>query len=98
MSYRALVILAVLFLALNVGGCRSSSNKDYDQVLMPLQTGSVLHRRVEVPGNSETKSKTKKTDKKEKTEKKDKSRKPETEPSATPAPEEESTPTPERFR
>jgi hypothetical protein len=92
MSYRALAILAVLFLALNVGGCRSSSNKDYEEVLMPLQTGSVLHRRVETPAISEKKSKKKKTEKKEK------SRKPEAEPSATPAPEEESTPPPERFR
>jgi hypothetical protein len=97
MSYRALIISAVLVLALNLAGCRSSSNKDYDEVLMPRQTGSVFHRRVEVRSDSQTKSKKKKTDKKEKKEK-EKPRKAETEPSATPAPEEESTPPPDRFR
>ncbi len=97
MSYRALAIPAVLFLALNVGGCRSSANSEYEQVQMPLQTGSVLHRRVEVRSEPEKKSKKKESDKKEKKEK-EKPRKPEAEPSATPAPEEESTPPPERFR
>ena len=94
MVYRALAILAVLFLAFNVGGCRSSARGNYEDVLMPLQTGSVLHRHVEVPADSLKKSKKKKTEKKEK----EKPRKPEAEPDATPPPEEESTPTPERFR
>jgi len=94
MSYRALAILAVVSLALNVSGCRSSAHREYEEVLMPLQTGSVLHRHVEVKAGPEKKSKKKKTDKKEK----EKPRKPEAESSATPAPEEESTPAPERFR
>ena len=97
MSYRVLVIAAVLFLALNVGGCRSGANQDYEEVLMPKQTGSVLQRRVQVRSNPEKKSK-KKTDKKEKKKETEKPRKPDTEPTATPAPEEESTPPPERFR
>jgi len=97
MSRRTLVILAVLFLALNVGGCRSSSSKDYDEVLMPRQTGSVFQRRVQVPGGPEKKTTTKKTEKKEKKES-EKPKKSEAEPSATPAPPEESTPPPERFR
>jgi len=104
MSYRALALLPAVILALVIGGCRSSSNKDYNEVLMPRQTGSVFQRRVEVSSSSETKPKKKKTEDTEKTEKaekkdkKEKPRKPDAEPSATPAPEEESTPAPERFR
>ena len=100
MSYRVLVIPTVLFLSVCLAGCRSSSNKDYDEVLMPLQTGSTLQRRVQVPSNPEKKSKkkTEKTEQTDKKEKKEKPRKPDAEPSATPAPEEESTPAPERFR
>ena len=100
MSYRAFVIPTAIFLAVALGGCRSNSNKDYDEVLMPLQTGSTIQRRVLVPSNPDKKSKkkTEKSEKTEKKEKKEKSRKPDAEPSATPAPEEESTPPPERFR
>lgn len=94
MFHRALVIVAVLLVVLNVAGCRSNSNKDYDEVLMPRQTGSVLQRRVEVRTGPEKKSTKKKTEKKAKKE----TPKPDAEPSATPAPEEESTPPPERFR
>jgi hypothetical protein len=93
MSHRAIAILAVVCLALGAGGCASKSNKDYDEVLMPLQTGSVLQRRVFVRRGPESKAKTKKKNKE-----REKPRKPEAEPSATPAPEEESTPPPDRFR
>jgi hypothetical protein len=95
MQHRAIAILAVFVFALGGGGCASRSNKDYEEVLMPLQTGSTLHRRVLVRTGPERKS-----DKKKKT-KKDKEKaaaKPEAEVSATPAPEEEGTPPPERFR
>jgi hypothetical protein len=98
MSYRALIISAFLVLALNLGGCRSSSNKDYDEVLMPRQTGSVFQRRVQVQSSGDKKSKKKKTEKTDNKEKKEKARKADAEPSATPAPEEESTPPPDRFR
>ncbi len=100
MSRRSLAILAVLFVALNVGGCRSSSSKDYQEMLMPRQTGSVLQRRVQVPGGPEKKTTKKQTEKTEKKEKKEseKPRKSEAEPSPTPTPPEESTPAPERFR
>jgi len=100
MSRRSLAILAVLSLALNVGGCRSSANKDYEEVLMPKQTGSVLQRRVQVAGGPEKKTTKKKTEKTEKKEKKETEKPPksEAEPSATPTPPEESTPAPERFR
>ena len=92
--HRAFAILALVSLALGGAGCASNSNKDYQEVLMPLQTGSVLHRRTLVPSEPETKPKKKKESENEK----EKPRKPEPEPSATPAPEEESTPPPDRFR
>lgn len=91
MQHRAIAILAVVCLALSGGGCSSSGNRNYEEVLMPLQTGSVLHRRVLVRAERDRKSKKKKTER-------EKTRKPEAEPSATPAPEEESTPEPDRFR
>ena len=94
MLHRAFAIIAVVCLALGGSGCASKSNKDYEEVLMPLQTGSTLQRRVLVRVSSDKKKATKKSDKKQK----EKPKKPEAEPSATPAPEEESTPPPDRFR
>lgn len=93
MSHRAIAILAVVCLALGAGGCASKSNKDYVEVLMPLQTGSTLQRRVYVRKGPESKTKKKKKEKE-----REKAPKSEAEPSATPAPEEESTPPPDRFR
>jgi hypothetical protein len=91
MHHRSIAVLAIVCIAFGGGGCASKSHRhrNYEEVLMPLQTGSVLHRRVYVPVEHEKRSKKKK--KKEST-------KPEAEPSATPAPEEESTPPPDRFR
>jgi hypothetical protein len=91
MLNRAIAILAVVCLALGAGGCASKSNKDYDEVLMPLQTGSTIQRRTYVRKGPEMKSKKKKKEQ-------EKPRKPEAEPNATPAPEEESTPPTDRFR
>jgi hypothetical protein len=90
MHYRLIVILAIVCFAFGGGGCASKSG-DYEEVLMPLQTGSVLQRRVLVKTDRRTKPK--KTKKKPAA-----SPKPETEPQETPAPQEESTPPPERFR
>src|SRR3954469_3479396 len=92
MPHRFVAILFVLVLALGVGGCASNSNKDYDEVLMPLQTGSVLQRPVLVPADHQKRPK-KKRDEKKKEEKK-KAPKPDAEPDATPAPNEEATPPP----
>jgi hypothetical protein len=89
MHHRSLAILAIVCVACGGGGCASKSNRKYEEVLMPLQTGSVLQRRVYVPAEHEKKSKKKK---------KKETSKPEAEPSATPAPEEESTPPTDRFR
>jgi hypothetical protein len=94
MSHRAIAILVAVCLALGAAGCASKSNKNYEEVLMPLQTGSTLQRRVYVPRGPESKT----TKKKKKEKERQKPRKPESEPSATPAPEEESTPPPDRFR
>ena len=101
MHHRPIAIFAVICLALGAGGCASNPNKDYDEVLMPLQTGSVLHRRTLVRTEGEKKPKKQTEDKKKEAKKDEKKKtpKPEAEPSATPAPEEESTPPPaDRFR
>lgn len=106
MYHRSFSLLIVISLAFAAGGCeslwRSSAKqtkkehqeKQYEEVLMPLQTGSRLHRRTYVPTGPEEK---KKSTAKTKTEK-EKAPKPEAEASANPKPEEESTPPPDRFR
>jgi hypothetical protein len=91
MHHRSIAILAIVFIALGGGGCASRSNRHYEEVLMPMQTGSVLQRRVFVRTEREKSPRNKK--KKEAS-----TRKPDAEPSATPAPEEESTPPVDRFR
>ena len=95
MHHRPIAVLAVVCLALGWAGCASKSNKDYDEVLMPLQTGSVLQRRVLVRAEHEKKPTKKKKVKKESSAPKPES---EAEPRATPAPEEDSTPSADRFR
>ena len=105
MHYRSIAILTICCFAFGLGGCESfrhaskpkkekKSKREYQEVLMPLQTGSVLQRRAYiVRGPDKKKSPTKKqsTPKPSAT--------PEPESSATPKPEEESSPTPtERFR
>jgi hypothetical protein len=92
MPHRFIAVLLGLVLALGVGGCASNSNRDYDEVLMPLQTGSVLQRRVFVRSEHQKKPKKKKDEKR-------KASKPDAEPDATPGPEDEATPPPvDRFR
>jgi hypothetical protein len=97
MYHRLIALLAVIGFALGGAGCGSwkitridnpEAKQDYQEVLMPLQTGSVLHRRAYVQRGPETK--------KTSTKNKKKSPKPEAEPS--PTPEEESTPPADRFR
>ena len=90
--YRGLLfVLVMILVACAAGGCASKSRRNYEEMDMPLQTGSVLHRHVLVPTGPKEKPKTKKKEK-------EKTKKPEAEPSATPKPEEESTPPPDRFR
>ena len=103
MHHRAVAILAIICFAFSAGGCASlfqspknkpsQTKKQYQEVLMPLQTGSTLRRRtfVERGPETETKKKTKK--------KQDSVPKPEAERAETPpAPEEENTPPADRFR
>ena len=97
MYNRCFSLLAVISLAFATGGCESlwtsstnQTKKHYQEVLMPVQTGSVLQRRTYVPTGPQEKKKSKK--------KETKTPKPEAEPSATPNAEEESTPPPDRFR
>jgi len=106
MYHRFFLSLAAISFAFATGGCESlwtssakqtkkqHQEKQYEEVLMPLQTGSRLHRRTYVPTGPEEK---KKSTAKAKAEK-EKAPKPEAEASATPKPEEESTPPPDRFR
>jgi hypothetical protein len=93
MHHRSIAILAIVFIAFGGGGCASKSNQHYEEVLMPMQTGSTLQRRVWVRTGPEKSSKKKK--KKDAPKSKEKA---EPSTSATPAPEEESTPPVERFR
>jgi hypothetical protein len=89
MYYRLIALLTIACLAWAGEGCTNKWNSNSEEMLMPLQTGSVLHRRVRVPAQLEQKPKKKKK-------KEPSAPKPEAEPSATP--EEESTPPADRFR
>jgi hypothetical protein len=91
MHHRSIAILAIVFIAFGGGGCASKSSRNYEEVLLPMQTGSVLQRRIFVRTEHEKSPKKKKK-------KEVPTRKPDAEPSATPAPEEESTPPVDRFR
>jgi hypothetical protein len=110
MHRRFIALFALACFALSAAGCeslwkdpsgkhpkkKSTSKKEYKEVLMPLQTGSTLQRRTYVPVGPESDST---PAKKKKKEKEAVAPKPDAEPSATPIPAEESTPAPaERFR
>ncbi|HVF70182.1 MAG TPA: hypothetical protein VM940_01120 [Chthoniobacterales bacterium] len=113
MRHRFIAILTVVCFAVGLGGCetffqsskprsqkKKKPRKQYEEVLMPGQTGSRLQRRVFVeraprkekspaPKNESTPAKPKATPAPEA----------EASPSPTPTPEEEASPTPaERFR
>lgn len=93
MYHRLIAIFALLSIALGGGGCASKSrSKRYEEVLMPVQTGSTLQRRVFVESTGDQK-------KKQKEKKKTPSKpKPETETAETPPTREEEAPPPERYR
>lgn len=109
MHHRLIAILGILCFAFGGAGCESlfkpstpksskkKRQKEYQVVVMPLQTGSTLQRRafIEVePDSDKPKKKSKKKESPSPTPK------PEAEPSETPPPPPEETPapTPERFR
>lgn len=90
MHHRLIAIFALLCIALGGAGCASKSkSKRYEEVLLPLQTGSTLHRRIYVERTHDQKKKQKE---------KKKAPKPETERDETPPADEEEAPPPERFR
>ena len=97
MHLRLIASLAIVCIALGAGGCSifktesTSTDRKYKEVYMPLQTGSHFQRRILVPLGPEKKSTKKKKSAAPK-------REPEAEASATPAPEEESTPPADKFR
>jgi hypothetical protein len=76
----------------------TSKKKDYEEVLMPLQTGSTIQRRTYVLRGPESEKKPAKQKKDSAAAKPKASPKPEAEPEAAPSPTEESTPTADRFR
>ena len=113
MHHRLIAIFVILCFAFGAAGCESlfqpskpksskkkkpsRERKQYESVVMPLQTGSTLQRRMFVERKSDDESEPKKPSKKKESPKP----KPEAEPAATPPPpKEEATPepTPERFR
>ena len=101
MDHRLFAVLAIICLALGGVGCASESARESrEEILMPLQTGSVIQRRVMVEKEGVTKKSKKKKKKKENDEKKDEKKEKEskrTSPTPTPAPEvtEPSPPKPE---
>ena len=107
MDHRLFAVLAIICFALGGAGCASKFQiESREEVLMPLQTGSVIQRPVLVQKEAPTKkSKKKKKEKDEKKETKEpKPTSPKPTPAATPAATPESSPqaepesTPERFR
>ena len=94
MDHRLFAVLPIVCFALEGAGCASEAQRARrEEILMPLQTGSVLQRRVMI--KSETV-----TEKPKKKDSKSKSAKPPApmpEPSP-PRPEEESATPPDRFR
>jgi len=90
MHHRSIAILAIVCIAFGGGGCASRSNGEYKEVLLAPQTGSHLPRRILVRTDEKSSKKKKK--------KETSTPKPDADPSATPAPEEESTPPTDRFR
>ena len=106
MHHRSIAVLTVFCFAFGAGGCESfrnsskpksekKSRREYQEVLMPKQTGSLLQRRAYIlRGPDKKKSPTKKQSNAPKP-----TPTPEPDVSPTPKPEDESTPPPtDRFR
>jgi outer membrane biosynthesis protein TonB len=103
MDHRLFAVLAIVCFALEGAGCASESQRSRrEQVLMPLQTGSTIQRRVMVEREGATKKSKKKKETKEKKEPKPTSPKPTPaatpEPTPEPSPQPEAETTPDRFR
>jgi outer membrane biosynthesis protein TonB len=103
MDHRLFAVLAIVCFALEGAGCASESERARrEQVLMPLQTGSGIQRKVMIDTGGVSKKSKEKKEKKETKEPKPTSPKPT--PAATPTPTPEPSPqaepesTPDRFR
>jgi hypothetical protein len=93
MDHRLFAVLAIVCFALEGAGCMSESQRARrEEVLMPLQTGSTLRRRVMTDDRSVTKKPKKKKDSKRN------SPKPPAPAPSPQRPEDESTTPPDRFR
>jgi hypothetical protein len=94
MDHRLFAVLAIICFALEGAGCASESQRARrEEIVMPLQTGSTIQRRVMVEREGPPKKSKKKKESKPTTPK----------PTPTPAPEpspqaEEETAQPDRFR
>ena len=96
MDHRLFAVLAIVCFALEGAGCASESQlARREEILMPLQTGSTLQRRVMVERQSATKKSKKKKETKE-TKRTSPTPAPAPTPEPSPQPQEESTP--DRFR
>jgi hypothetical protein len=97
MDHRLFAVLGIVCLGLEGAGCASEEQRARrEEILMPLQTGSVLHRRVIVESEGATRK-----SKKKKKESKRTASQPTPKPTPEPSPEqpvEENTTPPERFR
>lgn len=101
MDHRLFAVLVIVCFALGGAGCASESQiSSREEILMPRQTGSILHRRVMVKSDRPTKKSKKKKDTKETKRTTPKpTPKPTPEPEATEEATEEPTPAPpDRFR
>jgi hypothetical protein len=98
MDHRSFAVLAVVCFALEATGCVSKSKRARrEEILMPLQTGSTLQRRVMIESESVPEKPTEKPKKKDSKRNSPKPSAPAPEPSP-PRPEDESTTPPDRFR
>lgn len=96
MYHRFCAIFIVVCFAVAAAGCASKSQRNREEVLLPLQTGSTLHRRVVVDDESSFKQ-IKRRESKRDSKKRVKKERTEVAPAEPDQPEETPTP-PEKFR
>lgn len=96
MYHRSCAIFIVVCFALEAAGCASESQRNREEVLLPLQTGSTLHRRVIVDDESSFKD-IKRRESKRDSKKKKKTEQTEVVTTEPEQPEETPTP-PDKFR
>ncbi len=95
MYHRFCALFIVVCFAVAAAGCASKSQRDKEEVLLPLQTGSSLHRRIVVDDESSFKKVERES--KRSSKKRKKTEKTEVAPTEPEKPEETASP-PEKFR